>query len=119
MGPLEIAIGELRLILAADATAPEWRWHVRQRLSSVANALADPEAREGEAWLVARAGRSERTCARLRARVTTLAAGVLDRLEAGTILREARRLLVDVEHQAQARHDLVYDSVCLELGGSE
>ena len=48
------AIKELRQILAADSTAPEWRWNVRRRLSEVKDALTDPQARQAEAWLAAR-----------------------------------------------------------------
>jgi len=52
-------------------------------------------------------------------RATTLASGVLDKLDAESILQETRRLLTDLEHHVQRLHDLVYDSVSLELGGSE
>ena len=51
--------------------------------------------------------------------MTALAAGVLDRLDADVILSELRRLQTDLEHYVQRVHDLVYDSVSLELGGSE
>ena len=60
MAPLETAISELRQILAADSTAPDWRWNVRKRLSEVKDALADPQARHAEAWLAARAQSSNR-----------------------------------------------------------
>jgi hypothetical protein len=49
----------------------------------------------------------------------SLSAGVLDKLDADAIVREVRRLLGDLEHHVQRVHDLVYDSVSLELGGSE
>jgi hypothetical protein len=41
------------------------------------------------------------------------------KLDVESILQEARRLLSDLEHYVQRLHDLVYDSVSLELGGSE
>jgi hypothetical protein len=44
---------------------------------------------------------------------------VLDKLDTESILQETRRLLTDLEHHIQRLHDLVYDSVSLELGGSE
>lgn len=119
MAPLETAIRELRQILAADVTAPEWRWHVRRRLSEVKDALAHPQGRQPEAWLDARATLSERDRFQLHARVVVLSAGVLDRLSAEAIVHETRRLLGDLEHHVQRVHDLVYDSVSLELGGSE
>ena len=119
MAPLETAISELRQILAADSTAPDWRWNVRKRLSEVKDALADPQARHAEAWLAARAQSSNRVRHQLQARVTVLAAGVLEKLDAEAIVHEVRRLLCDLEHHVQREHDLVYDSVSLELGGSE
>ena len=44
---------------------------------------------------------------------------VLDHPESETSLRELRRVAVDLEHYRQRLHDLVYDAVALELGGSE
>jgi hypothetical protein len=117
--PLEGAIRDLRLMLAADATAPEWRWHLRRRLSDVKEALADPGNRGVEAWLAAREATSSRCRHQLQARVAVLGAGVLDRLDAETITAELRRLQADLERYVQRVHDLVYDSVSLELGGSE
>src|SRR5690349_14075470 len=119
MASLESAIRDLRSMLAADATAPEWRWNLRRRLSDVRDALGDPGARLGEAWLAARENGSNRCRRQLQARVTLLASGVLDRLDAETITTELGRLQADLEHYVQRLHDLVYDSVALELGGSE
>jgi hypothetical protein len=119
MAPLETAVNELRQILSADSTAPEWRWNVRRRLSEVKDALSGPQARQADAWLAARAHASNRMRHQLHARATTLASGVLDKLDTESILQETRRLLTDLEHHVQRLHDLVYDSVSLELGGSE
>ncbi len=119
MPPLETAIRELRQILADDCTASSWRWNVRRRLSEVKDALARPEARQPEAWLAARSHLSSREQVQLHARVVALSAGVLDRLDNDAIIHQVRRLLGDLEHHVQREHDLVYDSVSLELGGSE
>jgi len=119
MAPLETAISELRQILAADSTSPEWRWNVRRRLSEVKDALSHPQGRQPEAWLAARTRLSERDRFQLQARVVALSAGVLDKLSAEAIIHETQRLLGDLEHHVQRVHDLVYDSVSLELGGSE
>ncbi len=119
MPPLETAIKELRQILSADRTAPEWRWHVRRKLSETREALAQPQPVHPEAWLAARERLSNRDRFQLQARVAALATGVLDRFDSDTILREVRRLVSDLEHHVQRVHDLVYDSVSLELGGSE
>ena len=68
MAPLETAVNELRQILAADSTAPEWRWNVRRRLSEVKDALSGPQARQADAWLAARASSSNRVRHQLHAR---------------------------------------------------
>ena len=119
MAPLETAISELRQILADDPAVPEWRWNVRRKLSEVKEALSQPQARQPEAWLAARAQLSNRDRSQLQGRVMAVSAGVLDKMDTETILSEVKRLLGDLEHHVQRVHDLVYDSVSLELGGSE
>ena len=119
MPPLETAISELRQILAEDATAPDWRWQVRRQLFEVKEALSQPQGVQPEAWLAARAQLSNRDRAQLHARVQAVSTGVLDKLDAATVRGQVKRLLSDLEHHLQRVHDLVYDSVSLELGGSE
>ena len=119
MAALETAIKELRQVLGADVTAPEWRWQVRGRLSEVKDALSDSKARQPDGWLSARAGTSNRERRQLQGRVTALAANVLDKLDVEPLAYELRRLQQDLEHYVQKLHDLVYDSVALEIGGSE
>ncbi len=119
MAPLETAISELRQMLGADSSAPDWRWQVRRSLSETKEALSGPKARQADAWLAPRVRTSNRDRRQLKARVTVLAAGVLDKLDTESITVELRRLVGDLEHYVQRLHDLVYDSVSLELGGSE
>lgn len=119
MAPLETAVDELRMALRADPGAPEWRWQVRKRLSAVREALSDSHARQWDGWLSARAGTSNRDRRRLHARVAALAAVILDRMDVEAAQRELSRLATDLDHYVQRVHDLLYDSVALELGGSE
>lgn len=119
MASLETAISELRQILADDPTAPAWRWNVRRRLSEVKEALVQPQVQQPEAWLAARAQLSNRDRSQLQGRVMSVSAGLLDKMDTEPIVREVKRLLGDLEHHVQRVHDLVYDSVSLELGGSE
>ena len=119
MAPLETAIRELRQILGVDSASPEWRWLVRKRLSDIKEALSDQQARQWDGWLTARARTSNRDSHQLQARVAALAAIVLDKLDTEAIDRELTRLTGDLDHYVQRVHDLVYDSVSLELGGSE
>jgi hypothetical protein len=116
---LESAISELQETLSSARTAPNWRWLVRQRLSAVRQALGDEDFQAWDGWLAARTGAADRERRQLLARISAVGAGVLDRLDADRVAGEVRRLLADVEHYRQRVHDLIYDSVALEIGGSE
>ncbi len=107
------------MVLRADPGAREWRWQVRKRLSTVREALSDSQVRHWDGWLSARAGASNRDRRRLQARVSALAAVILDRMDLEGAQREVTRLVADLDHYVQRVHDLLYDSVALELGGSE
>lgn len=116
---LESAISELQQTLAETRTASNWRWLVRQRLSAVRQALSEESLEYRDGWLAPRTGSMDRERRQLLSRVSAVGAGLLDRLEADRVAAEVRRLLNDVEHYCQRMHDLVYDSVAMEIGGSE
>ena len=116
---LESAISELQETLASTRTASNWRWLVRQRLSAVRQALSDDSFQAWDGWLAARGGAIDRERRQLLARIGAVGPGLLDRLEAERVAGEVRRLLNDVEHYRQRLHDLVYDAVAMEIGGSE
>ena len=96
-------------------------WGQRGARVAVARAEADAAGlrRRGDGWLDARDRNTDRTRRRLVQRVVSMGPRVLERPEAETSLRELRRLAHDLEHYRQRVHDLVYDAVELELGGSE
>ena len=116
---LDQAINELSLTLAGNRAASNWRWLVRQRLSAVRDALDNEQARSWDGWLAARATATDRDRRRLLARLSALGPRVLERADLETAHAEVRRLAEDLQHYRQRLHDLMYDSVALELGGSE
>jgi hypothetical protein len=116
---LDQAISELSATLEDDRSTLQWRAMVRMRLAAVRQALAEERPRFGDGWLSARGRGSERTRHQLLARLSALGPRVLDQPDTETSYREVRRLSVDLEHYRQRLHDLVYDSVGMELGGSE
>ncbi|HEY0903389.1 MAG TPA: hypothetical protein VGE14_05830 [Marmoricola sp.] len=116
---LESAIADLQEALAGGRSASSWRWLVRQRLSAVRQALSDQGVEAWDGWLAARGGATDRERRQLLARITAVGASLLERSEADRVAVEVRRLLNDVEHYRQRVHDLVYDSVAMEIGGSE
>lgn len=116
---LESAIAELQETLASTRSASNWRWLVRQRLSAVRQALSDQSIEAWDGWLAARGGATDRERRQLLARIQAVGSGLLDRVETDRVAVEVRRLLNDIEHYRQRVHDLVYDSVAMEIGGSE
>jgi hypothetical protein len=116
---LESAISELQETVSHARSASNWRWLVRQRLSTIRQALSDENFQTWDGWLAARTGSADRERRQLLARISAIGAGLLDRLEAETVTTEIRRLLNDVEHYRQRVNDLLYDSVAMEIGGSE
>jgi hypothetical protein len=116
---LESAISDLQETLTSARTSSNWRWLVRQRLSAVRQALSDENFETWDGWLAARTGVADRERLQLLARISTVGVGLLDRIDSDRMAIEVRRLLADVEHYCQRVHDLIYDSVALEIGGSE
>jgi hypothetical protein len=79
--------------------------------------LAEPGAC-AEAWLAARNGSVARQRDVLLARLAALSAQV-DVAPLSAVRESLHRLATDVERHVQRLHDLAYDEVELELGGSE
>ena len=119
MTSLESAISELQQSLSSSRAAQNWRWLVRQSLSNVREALNDEQFRSWDGWLAARSRTNDRDRKRLLARVAAIGPAVLERLDPEAASAEVRRLLNDIEHYRQRVHDLIYDSVSMEVGGSE
>lgn len=119
MQTLESALSRLHELLDHDGDTGTWRWRVRQELSGLREALESERFRSFDGWLTARSRTNERDRTRLTSRITALGPAVLDRLDETAARLELARLVVDVEHYVQKVHDLVYDSVALEIGGSE
>ena len=116
---LESAISELRSTLGGSRSASNWRLMTRKQLAAVRDALTDERFTDWDGWLAARSGASDRERQQLVGRLTALGGSLLDRLDPERVASEVRRLLADVEHYRQKVHDLVYDSVSMEIGGSE
>jgi hypothetical protein len=96
-----------------------WRWTVRQRMASVREGLARETADGSDSWLAARESSVLRDRNALMTRLTVLGQGVLEAPEVEQVRVELKRLVTDIQHHRQKLHDLAYDAVELELGGSE
>ncbi len=96
-----------------------WRWTVRRRLVPVRDRLVAEPLHRRDAWLSARAACVVRERDALLARLHHLSHEVLVASDVEAVAAQLSRFLVDLEHHRQRLHDLAYDDVELEIGGSE
>ena len=96
-----------------------WRWLVRHRMAAVKEALALEHSRTGDAWLAARQIMLARERDSLQRKLADLGPQVLDAADLDPVRTQLVRLVADLERHQQKLNDLVYDTVSLELGGSE
>ena len=119
MTGLESAIQGLKQALDTPRRHHMWRWLVRHRMSAVKDALAPETTRGGDAWLAGRELALHRERAALVQRLTDMGPVVLECPDTELVYRDMSKLVTSLERYRQRLNDLVYDSVSLELGGSE
>jgi hypothetical protein len=116
---LDHAIVGLEQALDRPPRQQSWRWLVRQRLGAVLEALAGENTRASDAWLACRQSRLVRERETLTLKLDRLANQVLDATDVDPLRSELRRILTELGRHRQRLNDLLYDTVALELGGSE
>ena len=95
-----------------------WRKSVRQRMAYLHECLDRETAPASEGWLAPRSGAMVRERDALLGRMSALTPQV-QKAGVDTVRAELKRLLADVSHHVQRLHDLAYDDVEAEFGGSE
>lgn len=119
--PSELALQRLEHALThRGATTPlsVWRWAVLQRMVAVRELLVQ-ETEQPSDWLAARRSRTLRERNILLGRMSELRFRVMGDPDVDHANYEMRRLVVDIRHYLQRLHDIAYDEVEAELGGSE
>jgi hypothetical protein len=116
---LEHAIIGLQQALDSPRRHHMWRWLVRHRMAGIKEALALEHSRDGDAWLAARQIMLSRERDLLLRRLAALGPQVLESADVEPVRRQLLRLVGDLERHRQKLNDLAYDTVSLELGGSE
>lgn len=120
MHPLDQAIVSLEQALtSAPRLQTSWRHIVRQRVRGVDEALHRERTVANEPWLDARAGHISRERSRLIARLAALTSPASEHVSPEALRAELARLVHDLHHHRQRVNDLAWDSVALEVGGSE
>jgi hypothetical protein len=116
------ALAGLLRALEAPVTATDegvWRWTVRRHMVPVRDALEREHLDPDDGWLSARHSKSARERAALLRRLAAYGPKVLESPDVHEVRDGLKRLLVDIDHYVQRLHDLAYDEVELEIGGSE
>src|SRR5690349_17262402 len=113
------ALTGLQDALDADTGDGRWRWTVRRGLGPVRDTLLRERLHPVDGWLSARHSRSAREREALLRRLAAYGPLVLEHPDPAEVRDGLRRLLVDIDHHVQREHDLAYDEVELEIGGSE
>lgn len=120
---MSAAIQGLREALEASrtpgATPESWRWLVRLKMAGLRDALDAEASIADEGWLAAREGSVLRERSALLSRLSALGPQVMESPAIDEVRRALERLLTDIAHHVQRLHDIAYDHVELELGGSE
>lgn len=119
MAGLSAALVGLEQALDRSPRHQMWRWLVRHRLTAVLDALAGENDRALDAWLAARHSLLERERETLMLKLDRFAAQVTDAPDVEALRRDLKRLVSEVKTHRQRLNDLLYDTVALELGGSE
>lgn len=119
MTTLDHAILGLEQALDRPRRHQMWRWLVSHRLSGVLDALAGENTRSVDAWLASRQNSLVRERDALLLRLNTLGTQVVDAPDVEPVRTELKRLVTDLGRHHQRLNDLAYDTVALELGGSE
>ena len=88
-------------------------------MAAVRDLLISESAQHQDTWLAARGGLMLRERNALLGRLSALGPAVLDSPDVEVVRRDVQRLVADVAHHLQRLHDLAYDEVEIELGGSE
>ena len=96
-----------------------WRRLAQRHLADLRAALSAEADPSDDVWLAARSGGLQRERDALVARAAGLVGAVLGTPDVERLRSDLRRFLGDVGHHLQRRHDLAYDAVEIELGGSE
>lgn len=96
-----------------------WRWLVRHRISAVLEALSSENARAADGWLASRQDGLQRERDALQLKLDRLGLQVVDTSDVEHVRGELKRIVGELGRHRQRLNDLLYDTVALELGGSE
>jgi hypothetical protein len=116
---LDRAIIGLEQALERPRRHQMWRWLVSHRIAGVLEALSGENTRAVDAWLASRQSTLVRERDALLLKLNLLGAQVAEAADLDPVRTELKRVVTELGRHRQRLNDLVYDTVALELGGSE
>jgi hypothetical protein len=116
---LDHAIAGLEQALARPRRHQMWRWLVGHRLLMLHDALSGEPSRVVDDWLASREDTLCRERDALLLKMDHLAGRITEAADVDPLRAELQRLVRDLQRHRQRLNDLVYDTVALDLGGSE
>lgn len=119
MTQLDHAIAGLEQALSAPRRHQMWRWVVRHRLTAVRGMLAAENDRAEDDWLASRHHSLDRERDALLHKMDLLDVRLAEAPDVEPLRADLLRLVGELRHHRQRLNDLVYDTVALDLGGSE
>lgn len=119
MTQLDHAIAGLEQALARPRRHQMWRWLVGHRLLALREALEGEGSRAVDDWLASRENTLVRERDALLLKMDHLAGRIIEVADVDPLRAELQRLVRDLRRHRQRINDLVYDTVALDLGGSE
>ena len=96
-----------------------WRLSVKECMANLRDCLSREAAVADDGWLADRSRMMQRERRALLGRMSALRIRMEQSFDIDTLRMEIKRLLLDVSHHVQRLHDLAYDDVEMEIGGSE
>jgi hypothetical protein len=119
MTSLDNAIVGLEQVLDYPRRHQAWRAIARQRIIGIRDALLRETARGGDGWLAPRARTLNDERRNLVTQLSALGAQLAQVSDVEPIRAELQRLVNKLQHHSRKMTDYAYDTVSLELGGSE
>jgi hypothetical protein len=117
---MQTALTGLNQALDAPRGQPgPWRHSVAEHMTFLRDCLTRESPVADDGWLADRSRLLQRERRQLLGRMSALGRRVQQAPEVDPLRQDLKRLLVDVSHHVQRLHDLAYDDVEFEVGGSE
>jgi hypothetical protein len=113
------AISGLEVALGRSRRSQLWHWLVGHRLATAREVLASEDDRAADEWLASRQAALVRERDALLLKVDHLTTRLAEDPNLEALRGDLQRLVTELRRHHQRINDLAWDTVALDLGGSE